>query len=173
MQINNPDGEYTDVVDHRLLTEAITKDKLTKAILDGDGFIWVFTGYDYDAADTVFFLRNDDQEKLLVISGINLYCDTATKIQIHSPDNPTAAGTAISGRRLNRVGTKTPNATAIQDETGNTQGTILMNKYIAANEEKELLQGGEIIVLRLNQCIGVDLVTIGTMAYGHIIGYYI
>lgn len=156
----------------RLVVEAIESSKLQDEIYLGHAYVWVFTGYDYDAADTVFFLRNDHTEKILVIDSIELYCDTATKVQLHQPANPTAAGTAISGKPLNRRLSKDPKSTAIQDETGNTQGTILKNTYIAANGVMSLLRENECIILGYHQCLGVDLVTAGTMAYGQIVGHF-
>ena len=159
--------------DKRVQTKSVVVQTLTDAILEGWGFSWVFTGYNYDAADTVFFLRNDDKDKLLIVDAIELYCDTATKVQVHIPANPTAAGTAITGTNLNRSSNRAPEATAKQDETGNTQGTIIKNTYIAANGLLNLLRENECVVLQQNQCIGVDLVTVGTMAYGQIIGHYV
>ncbi len=142
---------------------------------DGCAFVWDFSGYDYDAADTVMFLRNDSSTKKLHVHHIYLYCDTATKVQVHVPDNPTtAAGTAVTGTNLNRTSGNVSESTAYQDETGQaTQGTVIHSEYIAANGTLTMLkEEGYEIILGKNDIIAVDLVTAGTMAYGHIVGYY-
>lgn len=159
--------------ENRLITASIVKTEFGHRVeTHGDAYIWCFTGYDYAALDTVFFLRNDSPTLNLIVDEINLYGDTATKVNVHCPANPTAAGTAITGYNLNKTSNNVAVATAKQDETGNTQGTIFINKYIAANGTIELLDNA-VVVLGYHDCIGVDLVTVGTMAYGSIIGRFV
>lgn len=156
-----------------LLTNAVTESKFLHFNEESkSAYVWDYPGYDYDAADTIMFLRNDSDTDLH-IHHIVLYCDTASKVQLHLPANPTAAGTAVTGANLNRTSSNVAEATAKQDETGNTQGTIIQSEYIAANGVITLLkEEGYEIILGKNDCIGVDIVTAGTMAYGHIVGYY-
>jgi len=136
-------------------------------------FVWDFPGYDYDAGDTVIFLRNNSNIELR-IAHIYLYSDTATKIQVHVPATPaTPAGTLITGVNLNLQSGNVAEATAYQDETANTQGTILHTEYLAANSPISIFkENGYEVILGKNDCIAIDLVSAGTMAYGHIAGYY-
>jgi len=140
---------------------------------EGDAYVWDFPGYDYDAADTIMFLRNDSNTPLY-INHIYLYSDTASKVQLHLPSSPSAAaGTEVTGVNLKLQSGNVAEATAYQDETGNTQGTVMHTEYIAANGALTMLkEDGYEVVLGKNDCIAVDLVTAGTMAYGHIVGYY-
>ena len=140
---------------------------------EGQAYVWNFSGYDYDAADTVMFLRNDITENLH-IHHVYIYSDTATKLALHAPSNPTTpAGTEVTGVNLDRTSGNVAEATAYQDETANTQGTILHSEYLAANSPLTMLkEEGYEIVLGKNDCIAIDLVTAGTMAYGHIVGYF-
>ena len=157
----------------RLTTYAVTEpDFLHRNEDEENAYVWDFPGYDYDAADTIMFLRNDSSSDLH-IHHIFLYCDTASKVQVHIPANPTVAGTAVTGTNLNIKSGNVAEATAKQDETGNTQGTILQSEYIAADGTLTLFkEDGYEIILGKNDCIAVDIVTAGTMAYGHITGYY-
>ena len=159
--------------EHRAMTDSVIEQKfLNLNEYKGAAYVWDFPGYNYDAEDTVMFLRNDSDTHLH-IHHIYLYCDTATKLQVHIPASPTAAGTAVTGVNLNQTSGNVAEATAKQDETGNTQGTILHSEYIAANGEKTIFkEEGYEIILGKNDCIAVDLVTAGTMAYGHIVGYF-
>jgi hypothetical protein len=160
---------------NRLLTYSITEtDFLHTNEEDEEAYVWDYPGYDYDAADTIMFLQNDSNNHLHV-HHIYLYCDTATKVQLHTiSGGETPTGTAVTGVNLNRTSGNAASATAKQDETGNaTQGTILHSEYIAANGVLSILkEEGYEIILGKNDCIAVDLVTAGTMAYGHIVGYY-
>lgn len=159
---------------HHLKVIAVGTNELQHTTEEGDAYIWCFTGYDYDAADTIMYVQNDDPNYQLTVDQVQLYCDTASKVQIHCPTKPTTpAGTAITCYNLNRTSGNTALATAYQDETGNTQGTIFINVYIAANGVIDILSDpGEVVILGYHDCIGVDIVTAGTMAYGYIIGHY-
>jgi len=159
--------------ENKLMTYSVTEpDFLHKNEDEESAYVWNFPGYDYDADDTVMFLRNDGDARLH-IHHIYLYSDTATKVSVHLPASPTAAGTAVTGVNLNVPSGNVAEATAMQDETGNTQGTILHSEYIAANGTITMFkEDGYEIILGKNDCIAVDLVTAGTMAFGHITGYY-
>ena len=175
MQITDGNGtNYGAKVDteHRLRTYGVIETDFLHTNEAGNAYIWDFPGYDYDAADTVMFIRNDGDDSLH-IHHIYLYCDTASKVQFHFPANPTVAGTLVTGVNPNRGSGKVADATAYQDETGNTQGTVFASEYIAANGViTTFKEEGFEIILSKNACLGVDIVTAGTMAYGHIVGYF-
>lgn len=158
---------------NQLLVFSVGITELQQATNDGNAYVWDYPGYDYDAADTVMYLRNNNPNQELVIDHIRLYSDTATKVQVHVPSKPTEAGTSVTGSNLNRKSGNTALAAAYQDETGNTQGTIILSDYVAANGNIELLDSeGAEVILGYDDCIAIDLVTAGTMAYGRIIGYF-
>lgn len=175
MFIESPSTGYKAEVttENRLKTYAVTETNFLHSNKhEAQAYVWDFPGYDYDAADTVMFVRNDSDDDLH-IHHMYLYSDTATKVQIHSPESPTAAGTDVTGVNLNRQSGNVAEATAKQDETGNTQGTVLHTEYIAANGSLTIFkENGYEVILGKNDCIAVDLVSAGTMAYGHIVGYY-
>jgi len=159
---------------NRLLTSTVSQPMLLQQIeTSKTAYIWDFTGYDYDAADTVMFLQNTSSY-MLHINHIYLYSDTSTKVQIHSQNSTTTpAGTSITGSNINRQAADIAEATAIQDETALSQGTVLLTEYITANAPITILkERGFEILLAKNDIIAVDLVTAGTMCYGHIVGYF-
>lgn len=139
----------------------------------GEAFSWTIVPYDYDAADTIILLQNDDQNRKLIITDIYIQSDTATDFSIHSTDGAafTPAGTAVEGVNLNRSLTTPALATCIADETANTQGNIIRTSRVAANEERHIESKGA-IVLGYGGVVAVDLVTDGTMCYATIEGYF-
>jgi len=175
MFIESPSKGYRQEVnsENRALTDCVTESKfLHYNSHEGNAFVWDFPGYDYDAGDTLMFLRNDSDTELH-IHHIYLYSDTGTKVQIHTPVSTTATGTAVTGVNLNLKSGNVAESTAKQDETGNTQGVILHSEYLPANTPETFFkEDGYEVILGKNDCIAVDLVTAGTMAYGHIVGYF-
>jgi hypothetical protein len=139
---------------------------------DEKAFVWDYPAYNYDAADTVMWLRNDSDLNLH-IHHIFLYSNTATVVQLHIPDNVTPAGNAITGSNINITSGITAEATAYQDETVGSQGTVLQTEYIPANGTLSILkEEGYEIILGKNDVIAIDLVTVGSSTFGHIVGYY-
>ena len=135
-------------------------------------FVWDYPSYDYDAGDTVMWLRNDSDLNLH-IHHIVVYSDTATVVQLHKPDNVTATGTPITACNLNFTSGIAEEATAYQDETVGSLGSVIQTEYVAANGVLTLLkEEGYELVLGRNDIIAVDLVTAGTATFGHIVGYY-
>jgi hypothetical protein len=80
----------------------------------------------------------------------------------------------VTAVNLNGLSGNVAEATAKQDETGNTsQGTILHTEYIAADEPLTMLkEDGYEIILGKNCCIAVDLTSAATETFGHIVGYF-
>jgi len=127
--------------------------------------------YDYDANDTILWLKNTSSTEHLIIDRILIGSDTTTLFTVHFPEDTTQAGTAITGTNLNRQSGKTASASAVGDETGNSQGTIMAKGIVLANTTVNLPVEGSII-LGLNDEIGIDLVTAGTLCTCVIRGYY-
>ena len=136
----------------------------------GNCYSWTHA-YNYDAADTILWLRNDHTSLNLIIDKIIVAGDTATQFTVHSPADTIAAGTAVTGVNLNRGSGKVALATAKGDETGNTQANEIANGFIGANGSAVLPLEGTIILGYLDE-LAVDIVTAGTMGAVTIRAYY-
>ena len=159
--------------ENRLQTESVVHPNfLHKNEDEKSAYVWNYPQYSNASDDTVMFLRNDS-DKDLHVHHIYIYCSVATMAEVHAPASPTAAGTAVTGVNLNLKSGNVAQATAKQDETGNTQGTILHTEYIAANTPLTLFkEDGYEVILGKNDCIGVDLGQNGGSTWGHIVGYF-
>ena len=127
--------------------------------------------YNYTGVDTILWLRNDNTTKNLVIQKIIIAGDTSTQFTIHSPTGTTQLGTAVTGVNLNRGSGNVALATAIGDETGNTQANIIGTGFIIGSTTTIMPVDGGIILQYLDE-IAVDFVTTGAMGAVTIIGYY-
>jgi hypothetical protein len=135
-------------------------------------FVWDYPAYNYSAGDTVMWLRNDSDLNLH-IHHIFLYCDTATTVSVHKPDNVVESGTVITGNNINLTSGITAEASAIQDEVTGVIGTVMQTEYITANGTLSMFkEEGYELILGKNDVIAVDLTTLGTSTFGHIVGYY-
>lgn len=140
----------------------------------GEAFIWTIETYDYDAEDTILLVRNDRSDKNLHVFKIVLHGDTETEVEIHVPTASfSIAGTEVVGQALNRVLDKngTNYATAKADETGNTQGDVVVRVRIKADTDYKVPMEGALI-LGDSQSVGVDYATVGAEAHVSIWGYY-
>jgi hypothetical protein len=127
-------GSYAAVTsDNQLQTRAVQISALHDACLNGDAYAWNAISADIDATDTALLVRNDSSTRYLVIEKVYVYCDVATAIDVHVIPNSTftAAGTAVTGVNLLAGSGKTADATALADETGNTQGSIIVTLHTA------------------------------------------
>jgi hypothetical protein len=124
-----------------------------------------------DATDTILLVTNNSTTKRLFIESIAVGSDAATRYTVHSPAYPTLAGDAVTGVNNNRTSGNAADASAYQDETGNTQANILRQGHLAANTEVIVETDGRII-LGYHGCIAVDIVAEPTMATCTIVGWY-
>lgn len=136
----------------------------------GNAYAWVHA-YNYAAADTLLWLRNDDPVQNLVIDWITISGDTTTQFAIHCPSTTAQAGTAVTGTNLNRASGKVALATAIGAETGNTQANVVLQGFLTGNGVVNVPVEGAVILGYLDE-IAVDFVTVGTMGIVAIRGYY-
>ena len=96
------------------------------------------------ANDTVFWLRNNEQNKILVIDSIRLALLTAdSQVIIHSPVGTTPAGTALSVQQKDLGVTPQYDIDAYYDETANTQGTVYDVRFMATGAERALVDRNE------------------------------
>ena len=176
MQINGPNGTFANVTDENKLSVDGVFEPEFLHYNDGSAtaYVWNFTtGYTAANSDTIMFIRNDSDKKLH-IHHVYVFCSTASTLTLHRPANPTAAGTVVTGRNINSTSGNVAEATAIQDETGNTQGVILHDEYIAANAPLTMLkEDGYEVILGKNDCLAIDVGSGDTpTTYGHIVGYF-
>lgn len=129
--------------------------------------------YNYAAGDTVLLVKNTNANYDILIENISLNCDTNTEAVVHFPDDvDTPTGTTVTGVNNNRTSGKVANTVAIEDETTNSQGLIFGRFFLQANSNSLFLPIHGMIVLGLNDSIGIDYVTVGTACYVNIIGYF-
>ena len=160
-------------VDGRAETTSVIQNSLGHYTDSGDSWAWSNVTYDPDANDTIILIKNTHTTKDLYISQIHFASDTASQVIVHLTNGATftPAGTAIVGVNLNNNISGTAYATAIGDETANTQGNIIFHTKVLANVPNQFDMSNA-VVLGTNQSIGVDLVTAATNAYATIWGYY-
>lgn len=177
MRING--NTYTAEVnaESQLLTRAIQVSALHEAALKGEAFAWNAISADIAAAATALLVRNDSATKYLVIEKIYVYADAATAVDIHLVTASfTAAGTAVTGVALNKTKSSVADATAYANETGNTQGDIIVTLHTqeltTAQEGFDYDLNGAVI-LGHDQAVGVDLVADTAAFECTIFGYFI
>ena len=79
--------------------------------------------------------------------------------------------TAVIGVNLKRASSLLASATAIRDETNNTQANIISRTIITANQSFKI-DLNDSVVLGLNNCIAIDFTTDGGACYVTIFGFY-
>lgn len=156
---------------HRIKTLSTQISEMHDSAADGLAYSWSNVTYNYDAADTILLVKNTSSTRTLEIIEIDVAGDTATEVIIHCPADVTSpTGTAVTGVNLNRTSGLTAEATAIADETTNTQANVIWRGRIAANTTFRL--EGFICTLGLNDSIAVDFVTDGGACNVTITGHY-
>lgn len=134
-------------------------------------FSWV-ASYNAGDADTVIWIKNTSTNKNLIIDRVILATDVATWAILHSPKGTTAAGTIINSVNTNRSSANTADASAYQNETGNSQGDIIAKVLLTAGVTTDFPTNGGIVLETSNE-IAVDFVTGSTVLMSAtIIGYY-
>lgn len=141
---------------------------------DESAYSWTSATYDTDAGDTLLLVKNTNASALLHIHKVDIWTDTASRVTFHTTDGAsfTPTGTAVTGVNLNRASGKVASATAKADETGNTQGNIVLASYAEANKTNDW-DFDDAIVLGNGDLFAVDLVTAGTGATVTFTGFYV
>ena len=178
MRIGGNTGNLADVNDSlQLLTRAATVSALHEASLSGQAFAWNAVSADIDTGDTALLVRNDSSSKKLVIEKLYVWADVAAAFDVHLVTASfTAAGTAVTGVCLNKASATVASATAYADETGNTQGDIILTLHSneLATDQFGIdynFDGG--VILGENQAIGVDIIGESAAFECTIVGYYL
>jgi len=179
MQVTGTTNVIADVNDDKqLLTRAVCVSAIHEASLNGsEAFAWNAVSADIDAADTALAVRNDSNTKYLVIEKLYVWSDVATAVDVHLiTADYTSAGTAVTGVCLNKASPTVADATAHADETGNTQGDIIITLHsneLATDQFAIDYDFKGSVILGDNQAIGVDLVANSGAFECTIIGYFI
>lgn len=178
MNIKGINGNTAEVnSDQQLKTYAVNVSALHAASMKGKAFAWNAISADIAAAATALAVRNDSTTEYLVIEKLYVYSDVATAVDVHLVTATyTSAGTAVTGVCLNKAKATVASATAHANETGNTQGDIIITLHTpelttSAESVEYEFNGG--VILGQNQAIGVDLVADSAAFECTIIGYYI
>jgi hypothetical protein len=157
--------------ENRLLTYATTESEIShESESNKRAYTWTHA-YDYDANDTILWLKNTSSSYNLIINKVGISADTTTQFIIHFPEDTTPAGTLVTGVNTNRSSNNTADALCYGDETGNTRGDIEVQGFVTANTFALVPQDGS-IVLGIGNEFAIDLVTAGTMGIVTIRGYY-
>ncbi len=158
--------------DNMLRTYAKTESEIShESENHGRAFTWSNVTYDPAAGDTILLIKNTSPTLGLIIQHFSIGSDVNTVATIHSPTCAIPTGTAVTGVNLNRQSGKTAEATAICDETTNSQANVMHNVYVLANTSTPINTEGSLI-LGLNDCVAVDFVADVGACYVSIKGYY-
>jgi hypothetical protein len=159
-------------VDNQLHTYAVTNPRFADAAARYSlAFSWSNVTYDFTAGDTILLVKNEDPDRLLRVGPVWISGDVATEFIIHCPVVVTPTGTAVVGVNLDRRSNNVAKATAIGDETTNSQANVIHRGRGIANFAFNIdFQGA--LVLGEDDCVAVDLVAEGAAANVTILGYY-
>ncbi len=139
----------------------------------GQSFTWSSGTYDPAAADTILLVKNTSTTLPLFIKGISLSADVDTRVIIHIPTTEvTPTGTAITGTNLNSTSNNAASATAIRDETNNSQGNIVWSGEIQAAGDPYFVETFGAIIIGQNDSIGIDFVADVAVCDVVIYGYF-
>lgn len=162
----------------KLQTRAMQISAWHEACLNGDAYAWNGISADIDTGDTALLVRNDSATRYLVIEKLYIWCDVAAQFDVHVIPHSTytLAGTAVTGVNLLVGSGKVADATAKADETGNTQGSIILTLHTneLATDVFGLdydFHGG--VILGQNSCIAVDIIGESAAFEATFFGYFV
>lgn len=157
---------------NRLRTSAAALDEITRVSLDsGSAFIWTSQDTDIDAADTMLLVRNDSEKPLIIDGFIITGGNAISRYECHIVTASfTAAGTAIANFNMNTGSANVANVTAFEDETGNTQGTVIYDITAGVTITVQVPTPG--LVLAQGHSFGIDQVTESTAGNVTIFGHF-
>ena len=175
IQGNTYSAEVTS--DSQLKTYSVSIPAIQAASMKGKAFAWNAVSADVAALATALAVRNDSTTESLVIDKIYIYSDVATAVDVHLiTASYTSAGTAVTGVCLNKAKSTVASATAHANETGNTQGNIIITLHtpeLTTSAESVAYEFDGSVILGQGQAIGIDLVADSAAFECTIIGYYI
>lgn len=160
--------------DNRAAVAAVIQTEISDVSgVAGEAYVWASGTYSSSGGDTILLVKNTGDTHVH-ISGIWLSCDTDTRAVIHYPAaEVTPTGTSITGTNLNTDSTNVATATAIRDETDNTQGLIIWSGEIYAASGPFYIDFQGSAILSKNKSIGVDYVAANTASDVSIMGHFL
>lgn len=139
----------------------------------GGSFVFIVDDANVDAGDTLLLVRNDI-DRPFAVDRIDIESgDVGGEYWIHVVTaNFTAAGTAVTPFNVNTYSGKPLGSglTAMGDETGNTQGTVIHRELLAATTMMEWEPYG--LILGKGVAIGVDQIAEEAAGKVSIWGHY-
>lgn len=151
--------------DYQVSCKGVAVSAIHEATLKGDAYSWNSISADLAAGDTALLVGNESKTRFLVIHSCYIACDLPTFVDFHLTHPGTWAGTAVTGVNLNRGSNNTADATAYTDETGASQGDIILTgaatEHTVGQEstvEPVTYNFEDSIILAEHDCFGVDVV---------------
>ena len=146
---------------------------------EGEAYTWQFSD-DPDAGDDcIFYIKNND-DRDLVLDGIDLFITTDTDVYLKvGGAGTTATGTAIVGTNLNAGSGNVADVTCIHDgdvESGGTfTGAVECNRFVY--QSGTLVDTHHInfvmdIIIPKNQAFSIWVGTAGVVVTGTLYGYF-
>jgi hypothetical protein len=140
--------------------------------LKGEAYVWTSQDADVDAADTLLAVRNNEARPLYIDKVVLTGGNATSRYEGHVVTATyTSAGTVVNAFNLNTAYSgKSPDVTAHADETGNTQGTVIMDVAVLATTTIVYETPG--LILSRNVALAFDQVTESTAGSIQIWGHY-
>lgn len=150
--------------DGNFIVDAITAPEIAHiSIVHGRSYAWASGTYSASGADTILLVKNIATSYNLFISEISVSANVDTRVVIHLPTvEVTPTGTSITGTNLNTGSNNTADATAIRDETNNTQGTVIWSGEIQAASDPYRIPLFGAVIIGQNDSIAIDFVAAAT-----------
>ena len=177
--VNDPNGQPQAVDDEgRAHTFCITVSEEHHSNKNHESaYTWQFSD-DPDAADDcIFYLKNND-DRLLVLEGMDIQTSAACGVYIKKGGTgTTAAGTTITGTNMNAGSGNTADVTSLHDGDieagGSFSGAVETNRwtYAAAKDTHNLNFPLDIIIPK-NQVFTLWVDTIAIVVAGTVYGYF-
>lgn len=156
---------------YELKTAAATSPSLVAAAHESLGFAWDSGERDIDAGDTMLFIKNLDEDDLIIdkiiVNGGNVIClwDIAIGNATTTP-----SGTAVTGVCLRAGVGAAPDVTSLYDETAVAQGSVIGSVRTPVTNTVIVDNPG--IILPKNTYIQVDQITESTAGSVAILGHF-
>lgn len=163
--------------DNQLMTKSITEAEI-EFVSEAEGltFAWCSGTQATSAGDTILLVKNTSTTKTIRIDTVTMSADTDTRAIIHVPTSEVTSptGTAVTGTNLNITSSNVADASAIRDETTNSQGNIVWSGEIYATERPVMVEFNGALILGTNDSVAIDYVSGQTAVCDCVIvGYYI
>lgn len=131
---------------------------------DRNSFSWSIVPADFEAAETLLLVQNNNDQLHLHITEVEFQTDNASVVRVHLTDRAVltpAGGTVVVGVCWNQTAPRVAEALARSDETSNAIGNIIWDFPVAADTLITVNTHGAAILAK-GQSIAIDLTTAST-----------